>query len=319
LQNKMNTRFAMDVDAGLSQPQKRIPPKYFYDEKGSALFADIMRMPEYYLTDAELEIFTSQTHDLIDAFDLDRGEYFELIELGAGDGFKTRELLKDLVLEGYRYDYMPIDISKDALEQLQESLAEDLPQVSVVTKHGDYFHILESLKDSHHPKVVLFLGSNMGNMSDAFASDFIYRLGASLNRGDKLLIGVDLIKSADVVLPAYNDAGGITRAFNLNLLRRINRELGGDFNLNAFEHAPEYTEEEGVAHSYLKSLRDQDVTIAAMGKTYRFARGERVHTEISRKYNDEIMARILSKTDFEIIRKLTDSKGYFADYILNRR
>ncbi len=308
----------MDVDAGLSQPRKRIPPKYFYDEIGSALFADIMRMPEYYLTDAELEIFTTQAPVLIDTFDLDPGEYFELMELGAGDGFKTRELLKELCDAGYAYDYMPIDISEDALDQLEASLAADLPQVSVVKQHGDYVHILESLKDSHHPKVVLFLGSNMGNMSDEFAGDFIYRLGANLSRGDKLLIGVDLIKSAEIVLPAYDDAGGITRAFNLNLLRRINRELGGDFVLDAFVHAPEYTEEEGVAHSYLQSLRDQEVTITATGKTYRFARGEKIHTEISRKYSDEIMARILRKTDFEILRKLTDSKGYFADYILNR-
>jgi len=314
----MIEQFAKDVDHGLSQTQKKLPSKYFYDKKGDELFVKIMQLPEYYVTRAEMEIFSNQTHKIIQAFQLEQTEYFELIELGAGDGSKTKKLLQALSEEGYQYDYMPIDISKNALDQLEKDLNKALPQVSIKQKHGDYFKILESLKHSHHPKVLLFLGSNIGNMADEDASKFIYHLGENLNAGDKMLIGTDLIKPKAVVLPAYNDKNGITRNFNLNLLHRMNQELDADFNVDAFEHAPEYNEQEGIAKSYLKSLRDQVVTIPATGKSYQFEEDEKIHTEISRKYSDEIMAKILAATDFEIVAKLTDSQEHFADYILNR-
>ena len=314
----MIEQFTSEVDEGLSRPQKTLPSKYFYNEKGNELFIEIMRMPEYYLTRSEMEIFSEQTHAIIDALALDPSKYFELIELGAGNGVKTLKLLKTLCAEGYQYDYIPIDISKHGLDRLERSLAKVLPQVSVCPKHGDYFRILESLRDSHHPKVLLFLGSNIGNMPDEVASEFIYQLGTNLSVGDKLLMGADLIKSVEVILPAYNDENGITRDFNLNLLHRINEELGGDFDLKSFEHTPEYNEQEGIAKSYLISTCDQDVTITATGKCYPFPAGEKIQTEISRKYNDEILSKLLSKTDFEIIEKLTDKKGYFADYILDR-
>jgi dimethylhistidine N-methyltransferase len=315
----MIEQFAKDVDDGLSQTEKKMSSKYFYNKKGDALFVEIMNMPEYYLTRSEMEIFSEQTHDIIRALALDKSTYFELIELGAGDGTKTRKLLEVLSAEDYQYDYMPVDISKNALDQLEQVFAQDLPQVPVKQKHGDYFDILESLKDSHHPKVVLFLGSNIGNMADDIASDFLYRLGANLNPNDKLLIGADLIKPADVIMPAYNDKDGITKDFNINLLHRMNHELEAKFDVDAFAHAPEYDEKDGVANSYLKSKQDQDVHIKATGKVYQFAAGEKIHTETSRKYNDDIIATILDKTDFEITTKLTDSKQYFADYILNRK
>jgi dimethylhistidine N-methyltransferase len=314
----MIKQFLSEVDEGLSQQPKSLPSKYFYDKKGDALFVKIMELPEYYLTRSEMEIFTNKADQIVDGFDLDKNEYFELFELGAGDGSKTRKLLKELSDQGYQYDYMPIDISLNALDQLQQSLAIDLPYVSVKPKHGDYFTILESLKNSHHPKVVLFLGSNIGNMKDKEAAEFIYHLGESLKTNDRILLGVDLKKPVDVILPAYNDSKGITRAFNLNLLYRINEELGGNFDLDAFEHTPKYTEQEGVAKSYLESLQDQHVTISKIGKTYRFAVGEKIHTEISRKYDDEVLDKILENTDFEITAKLTDKKMYFADYILTR-
>jgi len=315
----MLEQFAKDVHLGLSLSNKKLPSKYFYDKKGDALFVQIMALPEYYLTRAEMEIFSEQTDAIIDAFELDESEHFELIELGAGDGSKTRKLLHALSQTKYKFDYIPIDISKNALDQLEQDLHSDLPDVSIIKKHGDYFSMLESLKDSHHPKVLLFLGSNIGNMSDDAASDFIYHLGASLSAGDKMLIGVDLIKSKEIILPAYNDEKGVTGEFNLNILRRINDELGADFDVDAFSHAPEYDEHEGVAKSHLKSLREQVVSIQATGKSYHFAHGEHIHTEISRKYNDKIMSDILSKTDFEIVAKLSDSHAYFADYILNLR
>ncbi|WP_240920016.1 L-histidine N(alpha)-methyltransferase [Paraglaciecola sp. 20A4] len=316
--SKMIEEFANNVDAGLSQSEKTLPSKYFYDEKGDALFIEIMAMPEYYLTRCEMEIFSTQTRALIESFQADKNVYFELIELGAGDGSKTRKLLEALSQEGYQFDYMPVDISKNALDQLEQSLQQSLPQVSVLPKHGDYFDMLGSVKDSHHPKIVLFLGSNIGNMTDAIASEFLYQLGANLSKNDKLLLGTDLIKSADIVLPAYNDESGITHAFNMNLLHRMNVELGATFDLNGFEHAPEYCEQEGIAKSFLLSNCVQSVEIEATGKTYHFEVGEKIHTETSRKYSDEIISDLLLKTDFLVAAKFTDKNNYYADYLLHR-
>lgn len=314
----MNTQFAMDVDAGLSQPTKSLPSKYFYDQKGDELFRQIMALPEYYLTRAEHEIFTQQTQALIDALGVSKDKYFELIELGAGDGSKTKHLLKALLSQGYQFDYLPIDISGHVLELLSESILTELPDLSLRGQQGDYFEILQDLKDRDSSKVVLFLGSNIGNMSDEQAAQFIYSLGANLSEGDKLLLGADLIKPVDVVLPAYNDAQGVTKAFNMNLLHRMNRELGANFVVDQFDHFPEYTEEEGIAKSAIISKVDQQVTIDSLNKTYSFAAGEKIHVEISRKYNHQVLASILKDTDFTIADTLTDSQGYFADFVLAR-
>ena len=266
----------------------------------------------------EFEIFSKQSDKLIEAFDLKKDEYFELIELGAGDGTKTVELLKALQREGYSYDYFPIDISQNSLDGLEKMLSEITPALKVVKKQGDYFGVLSSFKESKKKKVLLFMGSNIGNMNDDRAREFIYKLGENLNSGDKLLIGIDLMKSIEIVGPAYNDRAGITSAFNLNLLDRINRELGGDFDLEKWVHAPEYDEETGYAKSFIKSSVNQTVSISAIGKSFDFEKGEKIHTEISRKYNDTIMKNIISGTDFKLHGKLTDADGWFADYVLVR-
>lgn len=324
----IQTQFKADVDAGLRAKQKYLSSMYFYDKKGDELFMKIMQMPEYYLTRAELDIFTKQTQELIKSLQVDQSARFELIELGAGDGSKTKHLLKELLQQGYQFDYMPIDISGHVLELLETTLKAEMPDLSIKTQQGDYFQSdgfqsdgfqkLDELKDSHHPKVILFLGSNIGNMHDDKASQFIYDLGKSLSLGDKLLIGVDLIKAESIVLPAYNDPQGITGEFNINLLRRINNELGANFDLNEFVHAPEYSQEEGIASSFLKSKSAQSVTIDSIGRTYHFEAGEKIHMEISRKYNTQIMQKIIKETDFQLIGCLMDSQQYFADYILER-
>ena len=314
----MIDQFKKDVNKGLSSVPKTLSSKYFYDEKGDALFIQIMNMPEYYLTRAEDEIFKNQSSQIIKALKLNQKNYFELIELGAGDGTKTKKILEVLIKEGYQFDYIPIDISLNVLEILEQKLNEVLPEVSVKKRHGDYFDMLASLYKTQHPKVVFFLGSSLGNMSDQEATKFIYKLGANLRPHDKLFIGLDLIKSADIVLPAYNDNAGITKAFNLNLLSRINNELGGNFNLNTFVHQPEYGEKEGIAHSFLVSTKAQEVTLSGLGKTYTFSKNEKIKTEISRKYNDDIVNKIIATTDFQITHKLKDEKGYFANYILTR-
>lgn len=312
------SQFKKDVNEGLSATPKRLNSKYFYDEIGDKLFVDIMNMPEYYLTDAELEIFTKHTKELIGKLDFSKEKPVEIIELGAGDGTKTIQLLKELVKLDYPVKYIPVDISQHALDSLKKMLATNLPELSVETRQGDYFEVLSSLKFSSISKVVLFLGSNIGNLSDDRSNEFLIQLSDNINLDDKLLLGVDLIKSEEIVLPAYNDTAGITRAFNLNLLQRINKELGGDFQLDNFDHFPEYNEEEGIAKSALVSLVNQQVTIKELDKVFSFEKNEKIHTEISRKYNDEIIHKIIQKTPFQIETKILDDRKYFADYILKK-
>ncbi len=310
--------FKKDVEIGLSENPKTLPSKYFYNKKGDALFVEIMNMPEYYLTRSELDIFQNKTQELIAAFGIRRDNYFELIELGAGDGSKTKKLLGALDDQIFKFDYYPIDISLNSLNLLEKDLNSTLPNVSVKKQEGDYFNVLTSLKESKKPKVILFLGSNIGNMEDEIASKFMYNLSQNLQKGDKVLLGVDLIKSKDIVLPAYHDPSGITAKFNLNLLSRINEELDANFNLDQFEHRPEYDEKEGIAKSYIVSTVEQEVEIKAMQRTFKFTAGEKIHTEISRKYNDQIVKKIIANTGLTFTDKILDSKAYFADYILEK-
>jgi L-histidine Nalpha-methyltransferase len=174
------------------------------------------------------------------------------------------------------------------------------------------------LKKSPNRKIILFLGSNIGNMTDEQAKSFIASLSANLNKGDKIVLGVDLIKEKEVVLPAYNDAAGITRDFNLNLLERMNRELHANFDLNFFVHDPEYHESEGIAKSFLKSTKKQVVTIESINKQFVFEENERIHTEISRKYNDVILDKIIDESPLSVQHCFTDHKSWFGDYIINR-
>lgn len=310
--------FKKDIDEGLSSSPKSLPSKYFYDQKGDDLFVKIMHCDEYYLTRAELDIFKNQTQQIIENLQIDKNTYFELIELGAGDGLKTKELLKLLDKDNYQFDYLPVDISQNTLDNLENSVNNELPNITIKTKQGDYFKVLESLKGTKTPKVVLFLGSNIGNMRDEIASQFIYNLGANLNENDKLFLGVDLIKLSNIVKPAYNDSKGFTRDFNLNLLARINKELEADFNIDHFSHQPEYAESEGIAKSFIRSDIQQSVYIKKMDKTFHFEKGEKIATEISRKYNDQIIQNLIKDTSFSISAKLIDSKNYFSNYILNR-
>lgn len=314
----MTNTFKEDVRKGLEQPLKTLPSKYFYDKKGDALFVEIMNLPEYYLTRCELEIFQNKTNALIEALQLKTNIHFELIELGAGDGLKTKHLLKALKDQHFNFEYIPIDISANALQLLQKDLNKTLPNVAVTPKQGDYFEVLASLKHNNKPKVILFLGSNIGNMDDVIAQQFIYNLSANLQKNDMLLLGVDLIKSEDIVLPAYNDSKGITAQFNLNILERINNELEANFNLDYFEHLPKYDAVNGIAESYILSTKAQTVSIKAMNATFDFDEGEKIHTEISRKYNDKLIHSVIANTDFTIEDKILDSKAYFADYILKR-
>ncbi len=314
----INESFKTDVNKGLSASPKQLSSKYFYDEKGDALFVKIMNMPEYYLTNSEYDIFKNQTKKLVDALHIDTKIEFDLIELGAGNGMKTKALLKYLKNNNFNFNFIPVDISQNALDNLKKTIEKELPTINITTKQGDYFQVLDDINLSEKPKVILFLGSNIGNMSDDNAASFLSKLSSVLNVNDNIILGTDLTKSKTIILPAYNDAQGFTKQFNLNLLHRINIELGADFDLEYFEHQPEYNEKEGVALSYLISSKHQTVFVKALKKSFEFKKGERIHTERSRKYNDDILKKILKNSGLEIIDKLLDSKKYFADYILNK-
>ncbi len=308
----MNTEFAKDVDLGLSAQQKSLSSKYFYDEIGDQIFVKIMNMPEYYLTNCEYEILSEQAKDIVRSIDVDNIE-FELIELGAGDGTKTIELLSEM--KGLNFVYKPIDISSHAISNIEKRLESELAWLKVEGKQGEYFQVLKTLKNEKR-KIVLFLGSNIGNLLDEHSKKFINQLSAVLNKGDKLILGVDRKKSKSIVLPAYNDTQGFSRDFNLNLLNRINKELEADFDLSQFKHAPEYSEEKGIAYSYLESMCEQSVSIKKIGKVFHFKEGERIHTEISRKYDDDVIRDITAESNFRIEKIFSDKRNYFSDYLL---
>jgi len=310
----MIDQFARDVDQGLSKENKTIPSRYFYDKRGDELFVEIMKMPEYYLTDAELEIFNNQTDALIDSFEMN-GEHFEVVELGAGDGLKVINLLRSL--SGRDFTYAPIDISQNAIDKLGTRLLNEIPKLDFDGKQGEYFEVLDSLKDVGK-KVILFLGSNIGNLTDSRAHRFMMKIAESMEPHDKLLIGFDLKKDYDLIKNAYDDPHGYTREFNLNLLRRINSELGADFNVGKFDHKPVYDDDNGVALSYIESLTKQKVYIKATEKSYSFEAGEKIHTEISRKYDLQTIKKIAKNTGLVVKDTFFDSRKYFADVLFEK-
>lgn len=310
----MNVEFAKDVLKGLSAEPKFLSSKYFYDKRGDELFRQIMDMPEYYLTDAENEIFEEQSIELVEALGVN-GQPFDLYELGAGDGRKTIHLLREL--KDKNFIYKPIDISRNTLQVLSENVQQSLPQVSLEPQQGEYFEVLKSIKGLHQ-KVILFLGSNIGNLKDNEANRLLKELSESMAAGDKLVLGVDLKKDADIILPAYNDKQGITRAFNLNLLSRINRELDANFNLEKFTHSPCYDEENGIMYSYIESSVNHSVISTKLNREFKFKKGEKIHTEISRKYDESVLEEILKGTNLKIRKRLSDKREYYNDVIIEK-
>lgn len=308
-----NTTFAADILDGLTSTPKFLSSKYFYDERGDAIFQLIMKMPEYYPTDCEFEIFNMQQQDILDKISTG-AERFRLIEFGAGDGMKTKILLKHFVEQGAQFSYSPIDISGHVLKELKSSLATEIPDLQVAPLESEYFNALNSLPNNpSERKVVLFLGSNIGNFTGALADKFLAQLRMSLNKGDMVLIGMDLKKDPEIILRAYNDPTGITRSFNLNVLQRINNELGGEFDIDKFIHWPTYDPLTGEAKSYLVSAMDQDVYIAALDRSIHFGQWEPVHTELSQKYDLAMMSDMAEKAGFEITHNFFDCKHWYVD------
>lgn len=306
--------FADDVRAGLSSQPKFLLPKYFYDDLGSKLFEAICRLPEYYLTRAEREILARHADDIIQTV---TGRA-RLIELGSGSAEKTRYLIDALLARQAELLYIPVDISGASLEASSQELLKVYPGLRIHAYCSDYFTALRALaatpfSDADGDRTIaLFLGSNIGNFDPQESRAFLSEARRMLRPQDALLIGADLKKSVDVLVPAYDDALGVTAAFNLNLLARINHELGGDFDIKKFAHRARYNDAQGRMEMCLVSCARQTVRLRALDLETRFAEGETIHTENSYKFDLEQLRELARDTGFALAQTWFDDARRFS-------
>lgn len=311
--------FAEAVQKGLSSKPKRIPSTYFYDDRGSKIFQQIMELPEYYLTRSETDIFKNYASEIIDLFRQHFKEPFDIVELGAGDATKTQLLLTQLLEEELQCTYRPTDIDGHILRELQKRLKEKLPTLNVHPVIGLHEASLEEVSASKRPKVIVFLGSNIGNYTQADSLAFIRQIGAAMNSGDLLLLGCDRKKDPKIILPAYNDAQGVTERFNKNLLVRINRELGGNFDPDLFQFYPQYSPETGELRSYLMAKEVLTVSIDALQQEFTFKAWEYIHTEISRKHDEQDLSAFAEAGNLKKSALWTDKNRYFWEVLYEKR
>ncbi len=302
----IHSRLREDVTVGLQQQQKTLPPRYFYDERGSQLFEEICRQPEYYLTRTEAAILTTHAADILDVVGA-----CSIVELGSGSATKTRLLLNEGTRRGYQLHYIPIDISESMLRASAHLLQADYPQIHIDGLATDYFNGLSVLPDASC-RLVLFLGSNLGNFTLAEQEQFFGHLAASLQDGDYLLLGLDLRKSVDILEAAYNDRAGITALFNINMLQRLNRELHANFHLANFAHLAFYNRECHQIEMHLQSTAAQEVHLADLGLRVPFRVGETIHTEISRKFDPQEIRLQLAMYGFQLCAQWTDAREWFV-------
>jgi len=313
----MEKTFAEEVEEGLSASPKYLSSKYHYDDEGSRIFQEIMAMPEYYLTDCEMDIMQNRAIEIYEATGFPG--HFNIIELGAGDGAKTKELLRNLLQAKADFTYVPIDISEEAIDILVTTMQASLPELNINPQVGDYFEVMDKVESEEScPSLILFLGSNIGNFRDEWAVDLLKHMSKHMQSGDKLLVGFDLMKNPNLIRNAYFDAQGITARFNLNVLARINRELFGDFDLNKFGFYSHYNPENGDVRSYLVSLEDQYIAISKTGKTFHFEKDETIWMELSKKYSLEGIEHLSSDAGFNFEQHFLDSKKYFSDSLFSK-
>ncbi len=295
-----------DVRAGLASTPKVLPPKYFYDGRGSELFEDITRLPEYYQTRAEAGILTARAAQIAD---LTKAR--SLVELGSGSSEKTHLLLRALRDVGSLESYVPVDVSADAIEWALPGLVETYPGLEVHGVVADFERHLHLLP-TDGPRLVAFLGGTIGNFEPAQRAAFLAAVGETLRPGDALLLGTDLVKDPARLVRAYDDAAGVTAEFNRNVLRVINRELGGTFDVDAFEHAAVWDAGQEWIEMRLRSTRDQTVDVPALDLRVDFAAGEEMRTEISAKFREDKVAAELTAAGLRLAQWWTDEPGDFA-------
>jgi dimethylhistidine N-methyltransferase len=299
---------ASDVREGLLARPKRLPPWLFYDARGSALFEEITRLPEYYPTRTERAILTSHAAEMVEA----AGTPASLVELGAGSASKTRVIIAALLARRPDATFMPVDVSPTALVGAARHLRADFPTLAVNPVVAKYPDELAFLRTAHSPRMVLFLGSNIGNYEPDEASGLLRAIRARLRARDTLLLATDLRKDPALLVPAYDDAAGVTAQFNKNVLIRLNRQLGADFDLDAFRHLARWNARASRIEMHLESLAAQTVRIPALALTIALRAGERIHTESSYKYTFRMVKRMLGGAGFSWQRAWTDPRGWFA-------
>lgn len=303
--------FAFDVLVGLSESPKHIPSKYLYDDQGSDYFQQIMRLDAYYATRCEYEIFETHAEKILEPI-LNRPT--NIVDLGAGDGAKTSFLLRYLQQRKADVRYVPVDISEGAMQTLVQNITKDIPGLEIrglVATYDDALNWLAQ-EETDRCNFTLFLGSNVGNFPRAYGRAFLRRVWSTLKAEDYLLVGFDLKKDIELLLRAYNDEKGITSAFNLNLLTRMNRELGAEFDVSQFRHFGTYNVFTGAMESYLVSLAEQRVWIGKLHQEFEFKPWEPVQTEYSYKYLDSDIECLAEDTGFSVDARFYDSRQYFT-------
>lgn len=315
---QFDSAFAEDTYKGLTSNPKFLYSKYFYDKEGDKLFQQIMDMPEYYLTNCEFNILKLNAEEIAEKFNSTKG--FDLIELGAGDGKKTKLLLKEMLRKNFDFEYQPVDISQNVLDELSASLESEFPGIRVNPQQGTYFKTLEKLADyNKRKKVIVVLGSNIGNLRHKEAIRFLRNIAGAMGPDDMLFMGFDQKKHPQKILDAYNDQTGITEAFNKNLLKRLNRELDANFDLDQFMHWETYDPETGTAKSFLVSKTRQEVLLKNIDLKVNFSKWESIHTEISQKYDDGIVEWLAEQASLEITTAFNDLEKCYKNYIFKVR
>ncbi len=297
---------AEDVRRGLTQTPKELPPKYFYDVRGATLFEQISELPEYYQTRTERALLEQIADEIILSC-----QSTTLVEFGSGNSLKTRILLDAMARAGLLDCYVPIDISEEQLRGTAHALSDDYHGLRVHGVIGDFEHPVENVPEGG-PRLIIFLGGTIGNLTPDEASSFLRNVARLLGPKDRFLLGTDLVKDVDVLERAYNDSAGVTAAFNRNILSVINQHLDANFDLDRFEHLAVYNEEESRIEMHLVARESHQVWIDAIDLTVNLAQGESIRTEISCKYTRGMMDTMLAQAGLQLLRWDTDPNNLFA-------
>lgn len=306
--------FCRLVRDGLSGTPKSLPTRFLYDQAGSELFEQITELPEYYPTRTERAILEAHAGEIVRA----AGENLSIVEFGSGSSAKTRLLIEAALDQQPELRYVPIDISVDFLKQSAQTLLGRYEGLRITALGGEYFDAAEALPPHDGPRLIIFLGSNIGNLTHEEAVEFLSLIRSQVTEQDRLLVGIDLVKDRSTLEAAYNDAQGVTAAFNRNLLSRINRELEGNFDVPCFRHHAPYDPAAQRIEMRLYAVGDQHVTIEAAGGSFDFADGEYIHTEWSHKYTPDTFAALCAEAGLTIDRLWSDPRDWFAVTMLRK-
>lgn len=305
---------AVEVGNGLSARPKTLPSRFFYDVRGSELFEQITELPEYYLTRREQALLERHAAEILGYV----GRDLAIVEFGSGSSAKTRLLIETALAEQSTLDYAPIDISGEFLLQTANKLLDRYSNLRVTALAAEYRDAVEKIPQPAGPRLFLFLGSNLGNFTSDESVEFLGDIARIAKPQDRILLGLDLKKDRRILEAAYNDSQGVTAEFNKNILRRINVELGGEFDLDAFEHRAPYSTRYARIEMLLVSMAKQSVAVGALGKRFEFAKGETLHTEYSHKYTPRNFAPIARAAGLDVERRWNDDDGWFSLVLLRR-